>query len=139
MSGPSNPPGRTVAFAPPTVVSSTEDVRNASQCAALPDNRPVHASDQNVELSYLRSLRYLLELKWTFDNLAETLNQFNQYIVDLRDDDAAFTMHYIIKKSEYVGATPLLMLHDRLGKPCYCSELAMTNTIEKDPFMTFIK
>jgi hypothetical protein len=94
--------------------TAVNNMLELSRKSTLPDRSPIPVSspdDFGIDLAYLKDLRNKFENEWTASSLEGILNQFEHFTVPIGEGSDAFSLHYILAKSNRTDATPLMILH----------------------------
>lgn len=90
--------------------------------APLPSEAPIDPKSPwslGIEYDYLLALKKKFETEWRWDTLENSINKFENFLVDYAHGEDKLQLHFLHKKSERADAIPLIILHGWPGKHTY--------------------
>ncbi|KAI0341409.1 alpha/beta-hydrolase [Trametopsis cervina] len=95
--------------------AAVQNMISMLKAAPFPAEAPVEASTPwslGIDYDYLKSLKHEFETTWSWTELEQEINKFDNFLVDVTTvDNDKFELHFVHKKSERRDAVPLLLLH----------------------------
>lgn len=101
---------------------TVQSMKTLCELSALAERSPIPTSipwKLGIEHSYLKHLREQFINKWSWNELEENINKYDNHTIQYEEGEDRLNVHFVHAKSFRTDAIPLMLLHGWPGTILY--------------------